>query len=179
MWNQYSNIPISALLLYWGQKHDIGVDILPAVPPPPAGRMATAQALQPLQPLGPLPAGLSEHNGGSAHTFPAALHARLRVSARNVEFHRPTSGKKGVTNASVAMEVAADKPIENHWLGHGCQVLKVTGSRVALAEQEDDGSDEGDLEHCQNGNILDISTQAYSAHQKQEVKLSHHGCPGP
>jgi len=47
--------------------------------------------------------------------------------------------------------------------GHGrVQVLKVTGSRVALAEQEDDGGgDEDDSEHCQNGNILDISTQAY------------------
>ena len=37
-WNQYRNIPISTLLRYRGQKHDIGVDILPAAPQPPAGR---------------------------------------------------------------------------------------------------------------------------------------------
>jgi len=78
------------------------------------------------------------------------------------------------------MAVAADKLIESHGLGHGrVQVLKVTGSRVALAEQEDGGGDEDDSEHCQNGNILDISTQTYSAHQKQEAKLLHHGWPRP
>ena len=91
-------------------------------------------------------------------------------------------GEKGDANASVAnaMAVAADKLFESHGLGHGrVQVLKVTGSRVALAEQEDGGGDEDDSEHCQNGNILDISTQAYSAHQKQEAKLLHHGWPRP
>ena len=63
-----------------------------------------------------------------------------------MEFHRPTRGEKGGANASVAdaMAVAADKLFVSHGLGHGGQVLKVTETRAALAEQEDGGGDEGE-----------------------------------
>ena len=48
MWNQYRNIPISALLRYRGQNHDIGAAGADVAQPPPAGRAgprrATAQA---------------------------------------------------------------------------------------------------------------------------------------
>jgi hypothetical protein len=78
MWNQYCNTQISALLRYQGQKHDIGVDILPAAPPPPAGCTGHCPGAP------TAPASWSSARLDSPYTivavltpFPAVLHARL------------------------------------------------------------------------------------------------------
>ena len=76
---QYHNIPISCIFRYRGVLHDVGDDISPAAPPPPAGRTGHC----PGAPTGP--ASWSSVRLDSLYTvtmlltpFPAVLHTLLR-----------------------------------------------------------------------------------------------------